>query len=138
MNANARASVITAMLLFAGSLIAKPPEKSRLMNFPTPIVVNGAAVPAGTYRLDWETHANSVTVQLFKGNEFFAGGRGTWVKQGMKYVEDAVLLRVNGDGSRSLSEIRLAGYNKTIVFTDPILELKSSNLTPGGLEKRPD
>jgi len=138
MRTKAKVSALVVMFLFAEVLIAKPPEKSRLMNFPMPIVVNGAAVPAGTYRLDWETHANSVSVQLFKGSEFFAGGQGMWVKQGMKYAQDAVLLRVNGDGSRSLSEIRLAGFNKTIVFTDPILELKSSNLLPATLEKRPD
>jgi hypothetical protein len=138
MQTMAKANGLVVMFLFAGVLIAKPPDKSRLMNFPTPIVVNGAAIPAGTYRLGWETHANSVTVQLFKGSEYFAGSKGKWVKQGMKYAEDAVLLRVNGDGSRSLSEIRLAGYKKTIVFTDPILELKSTNLAPAALEKRPN
>lgn len=129
------AGALIAMFLFAGVLIAKPPSRSRMMNFPSPIVVNGADVPAGTYRLDWETHANSVTVQLFKGSEFFAGGRGRWVKQGMKYAEDAVLLRVNADGSRSLTEIRLAGFSKTILFAEPILNLKASKFPTGTVEK---
>jgi hypothetical protein len=41
------------------------------------------------------------------------------VKNGAKYTEDAVLLRVNSDGTRTLIEIRLAGLAKTIVLVSP-------------------
>jgi hypothetical protein len=47
------------------------------------------------------------------------------VRHGVKYREDAVLLQVNSDGTRSLMEIRLAGSAKTIVLDNqnPILHI---------------
>jgi hypothetical protein len=40
------------------------------------------------------------------------------VKNGARYSEDAALLRVNSDGTRSLIEIRIAGASKAIVFKE--------------------
>lgn len=82
------------------------------------ITLNGAEVPQGTYSLSIDTQGSSVIVTLLKEGKFVASGRGTWVKHGVRYNQDAVLLRVNSDGSRSLVEIRLSGLAKTIVFDD--------------------
>lgn len=113
--------------LMASTLYARP-DNSRLLYFPLPIQVNGAEVPKGIYQLTWETHESSANITLTKDGNFIAGGKGTWVKQGTKYSENAVLLRVNEDGSRSLTEIRLAGSKKTIVFADPTVDVSSSKL----------
>jgi hypothetical protein len=82
------------------------------------ITLNGAEVPQGTYSLSIDTQGSSVIVTLLKEGKFIANGHGVWVKHGVKYNQDAVLLRVNPDGSRSLVEIRLSGFAKTIVFDD--------------------
>jgi hypothetical protein len=82
--------------------------------------MNGLEVPAGTYDLSWESQNSKVRVTLWKDGLFFATAQGTWVKNGAKYPNDAALLRVNSDGSRSLVEIRLAGVKKTIVIENNI------------------
>lgn len=82
------------------------------------VTVGGAAVPRGIYNLTLETKGSSVRASLWKDGAFVATAHGTWVKHGIKYGENAVLLRVNPDGTRSLTEIRLAGSAKTIVIDD--------------------
>ena len=118
---------ILLFLMVAGA--SAGPVKSRLFSISVPIIVNGAEIPAGIYTLECESSESTAFVTFSKDGTFIAGGKGTWVKQGVKYVEDAVLLRVNANGSRSLQEIRLAGSNRTIVFPNPILEL-SANRSP--------
>jgi len=39
-----------------------------------------------------------------------------WVKQGVRYAENAVGYRKNKDGSRTLIEIRFAAMNEALVF----------------------
>ncbi len=91
----------------------------------TAVTMNGAEVPAGIYDLSWESRNSTVRVTLWRGGRFVATAQAKWVKSGVKYQEDAVLLRVNLDGSRSLMEVRIAGMKKTIVLErfDPILQL---------------
>lgn len=80
------------------------------------VTFNGAAVPRGMYSLTVSSNGSSVRATLMKDGVFVATAHGTWVKHGVKYPENAVLLRVNSDGTRSLTEIRLAGSTKTIVL----------------------
>jgi hypothetical protein len=82
------------------------------------ITLNGAEIPPGMYSLALETQGPSVVVALWRGEKFIVNARGTWVKHSVKYAQNAVLLRVNSDGTRSLVEIRLAGMAKTIVLDD--------------------
>ena len=100
-------------------------SNSRPFFLRTAVTMNGAEIPAGIYDLSWESHNSRVRVTLWKDGRFFATAQGTWAKNGVKYTNDAALLRVNSDGSRSLVEIRLAGVKKTIVLEtfEPILQL---------------
>ena len=109
-------------------LIASLPtyaDNSRPFFLRTAATLNGAEVPAGIYQLSWEAHSSTVRVTLSKDGRFIATAQGTWAKHGIKYPDDAALLRVNSDGSRSLVEIRLAGMKRTIVLDDrnPILRV---------------
>jgi hypothetical protein len=89
--------------------------------------MNGAEIPEGMYQLTLESSNSSVRVTLWRDGEFVATARGAWVKGGMKYTENTVLLRVNSDGSRSLIEIRLAGTARTIVLnnSDTVIQLSA-------------
>jgi len=118
------------VLLLMVSFIAGFPayaDNSRPFFLRTAATVNGAEVPAGLYQLSWEAQGSIVRVTLSKDGRFIATAQGAWVKQGVKYTNDAALLRVNSDGSRSLVEIRLGGTKRTIVFSDsdPILRLSA-------------
>ncbi len=114
-----RLVVQTFVILLFVSLPARA-NNSRPFYLRTAVTMNGLEVPAGTYDLSWESQNSKVRVTLWKAGLFFATAQGTWVKNGAKYPNDAALLRVNSDGSRSLVEIRLAGVKKTIVLENNI------------------
>jgi hypothetical protein len=115
-----KAAALTTLILLAASfpILARknPPHP---INLHADVTLNGASVPQGIYDLTWDSHSSAVRVTLWKDGQFIATSAGVWVKNGAKYTEDAVLLRVNRDGSRSLIEIRLAGIAKTIVLDVP-------------------
>ena len=105
------------------------PRKGHMLYFSLPILVNGVQVPAGIYSVSLETQDSVAMVTISKDGKFVAGAKGNWVKQGETFSDNAVLLRVNSDGSRSLVELRLSGTKETIVFSDPIVNVNS--LKPG-------
>lgn len=91
-------------------------SSSRPFFLRTDAVMNGVEIPAGLYELTWEVHNSTVRLNLLKDGKFFATAQGAWVKNGSKYPEDAALLRLNSDGSRSLIEVRLGGTDRAIVL----------------------
>ena len=118
------------ILLIAGTSVwAKkiPPRPFQLRDV---VFLNGAQVPAGTYELTWENHGTTVRVTLSKDGQFFATAPGAWVKNGAKYTEDASLLRVNSDGTKSLIEIRIAGAARAIVFSQTDVAVHYSAMKP--------
>lgn len=104
------------ILLFSTSLVWARKNPPRPFLLQEVVILNGAQVPPGIYQLAWETQGSEVYVTLGKDGQVVAAAHGVWVKNGEKYAEDAALLRVNSDGSKSLIEIRIAGGAKAIVF----------------------
>lgn len=112
------------MIWFVTSFpISARKNPTRFFFLPTPVTVEGAEIPQGMYQLIVESSNSGVRVTWWREGQFVAAASGAWVKSGMKYSENTVLLRVNSDGSRSLIEIRLAGSAKAIVLKniDPII-----------------
>jgi hypothetical protein len=117
-------TALIAFALLAASTSAHP-RKGHMLYFSQPILVNGVNVPAGIYQVSLETHDSAAQVTISKDGKFVAGVTGNWVKQSEKFADNAVLLRVNSDGSRTLVELRLSGTKETIVFADPIINVDS-------------
>lgn len=111
--------VATVVCLAAALALPAKSAPARAFFMPQPVTMEGANIPQGMYQLKVKDGKSNVQVELWKDGRFIASGHGAWVKSGVKYKENAVLLRVNPDGSRSLVEIRLAGVSKTIVLRDP-------------------
>jgi len=118
--------IVPAMaILLLASIPLHAKKNSRPFYLRIAATMNGAEIPAGIYDISWESEKTGVRVTLWKNGQFFATAKGDWVKQGVKHTDDAVVLRVNSDGSRSLVEIRIAGVKKTIVLgtVEPILQI---------------
>src|SRR5579859_4343408 len=115
------ATAAAVLCLLAGVLPALA-KKSPLRPFymPNSVTMNGAEIPQGMYQITVETQRSGVAVELWRDGRFIATARGTWVKSGMKFKDNTILLRVNPDGSRSLIELRLAGAAKSIVLKNPV------------------
>lgn len=110
-------AAFTVVLLLAVSLPLSAKNSSpRLLFLTTPVTMDGAEIPRGIYQLNVESSNSVVRIELRKDGRFIATARGVWVKSGMKFKENTILLRVNPDGSRSLIELRLAGAAKSIVL----------------------
>ena len=123
-----KAAALTTLILLAASFpVQAKKNPGRPFFLTTPMTMNGAEIPEGMYQLTLESGNSSVRVTLWRDDQFVATARGAWVKSGVKYTENTVLLRVNSDGSRSLVEIRLAGTARTIVLnnSDTIIRLSS-------------
>jgi hypothetical protein len=124
---------LTALIGFASIPASAKLIPPRPLFLDRDITVDGAQVPHGAYTLALESHGASVRATLLKEGQFVATAHGTWVRHGIKYTEDAVLLKVNSDGTRSLTEIRLAGSAKTIVIDGPSVIHRIAPI-PGGSE----
>ena len=123
-----RSFILSAAILIAGASAYAKLIPLRPFFLEQGITLNGAEIPHGMYALSLETQGSSVVVTLSKEGKFIANAHGTWVKHGVKYTQNAVLLRVNPDGTRSLVEIRLAGMAKTIMLDDVTQVVR---VTPG-------
>lgn len=111
-------AIIALVWLVTGIAVAAKKMPARPFFLDTAITMGGAEIPHGMYELKLESSDSNVRVTLWREGEFVATARGAWVKSGVKYTENAVLLRVNPDGTRSLIEIRLAGTSRTIILKD--------------------
>jgi hypothetical protein len=121
-----KAGALAVILLAATSVARSKEMPARHFYLQSPVIMDGAEIPAGMYEVVLEVDRSSVRVSLWHFGRFFATARGVWVKSAVKYSEDAFLLRVNSDGTRSLIEIRLAGNAKTIVLGDSSASLRLS------------
>jgi hypothetical protein len=112
------ASLVLLLVLAANVPAWAGKNPARPFYLPNTVTMDGAEVERGMYQLRLETNKSSVRVELWKDGRFIATAHGAWVKSGMKYKDNTILLRVNPDGSRSLIELRLAGVAKTIVLNN--------------------
>ena len=113
---NKKVFLFVLVVFLASNPVLAKKNLPRLFVLPVVVSMNGAKVPAGTYELTCETHGSAARVTLLKDGQFVATAPGAWVKTGIKYPVDEMLLRMNSDGSKSLTEIRIAGTARAIVL----------------------
>jgi len=89
---------------------------TRSFTFPFALTLNGTQVPAGDYTISWESYSPDALVKFALNYDVVATPEAKWVKRDVNYQQNAVAWRQNGDGSRSLIEIRFAGMSRALVF----------------------
>ena len=126
-----KALLLSALtLLISGNPIWAKKNPPRLFLLRDAVTLNRAEIPAGIYELAWETHGSIARVTLRKDGQFVATAPAIWAKNGVRYAEDAAVLRVNSDGTKSLIEIRIAGAARAIVFADQDAPIHYSAMKP--------
>lgn len=110
--------LVALAVLLTGRPVHAQKLKTHNVYLPSPITVNGAQLERGAYQLTMVPSGARVRLEFWKGETFFAAATGSWVSGGRKYPEDALLLRLNADGSRSLIEVRIAGTNKSVAVAN--------------------
>jgi cell division protein FtsN len=92
---------------------------SRDITLRSGLTIDGTPMPAGQCTISWESYVSDASVKFVHDNNVVATAGGKWVKRSVKYPVDAYMYRKNGDGSRTLLEIRFAGMRQALVFGKP-------------------
>jgi len=73
------------------------------------ITVNGTTLPAGSYQLKWEGTGSNVQLNILKGSKVVATTPARLVDLQQSPNQDQAVMKNNGDGSKSLAEVRFGG-----------------------------
>ncbi len=75
-----------------------------------------AEPPAENLVVNWETYSPEVTVNFVKAGDTVAKAEGKWVRKPLPYNYDAIVYKLNANGSRTLIEVWFHGMNRAVVL----------------------
>jgi len=93
-------------MLLATSMFA---ANKASLNTLSAVTVNGTTLPAGDYSLKWEGNGSNVQLNILKGGRVVATTPARLVDLSDPSKTDAAVVKNNGDGSKSLAQIRFEG-----------------------------
>lgn len=83
---------------------------------PRALVAGGKRLPAGYCVISWESYLPDAVVKIDAEQSMGVTLDAKWVRRPVNYTENAVAYQVNGDGTRTLVEIRFSGMPQALVF----------------------
>jgi cell division protein FtsN len=83
---------------------------------PRELLVGGKRLPAGYCVISWESYLPDAVVKIEAERGVGVTLDGKWVRRPVNYTENAVAYQANGDGTRTLVEIRFSGMQQALVF----------------------
>jgi hypothetical protein len=89
---------------------------SRYFALPPGLTLNGASVPAGDCTVSWESYVSNAVVKFEKEHSVVVSVDGKLATRSVWYDRNALVYRINLDGSRNLLEIRPGATNQALVF----------------------
>jgi len=104
-------------LLLATSVFAANKNQGSLSTLNS-VTVNGKSLPAGDYSVKWEGTGSSVQLDILKGKTVVASTPARLVTLDQSSSGDAAVVKDNGDGSKSLAEIRFGGKKYALQISD--------------------
>jgi hypothetical protein len=118
-------------LLLATSVFAAPAHSNKgSLQLMDSVNVSGTTVPAGEYSLKWEGTGSTVQLNILKGSKVVVSTPAHIVDLNQATGSDSAVLKNNGDGSKSLAEIRFGGKKYAIAVGN-----ESANAEMGGSSK---
>jgi hypothetical protein len=108
-------SILSAVLLLACGIpgLAK---NSRTLALDRDAVLNGKALSAGKYVVQWEAHSPQASVEFAQRHKVVLSTEGRLEDRGKKYYSNMVLYDTASDGTSTINEIRFAGSSEVLVF----------------------
>lgn len=74
-----------------------------------PVTINGTQLKPGDYKVQWDGNGPSVDLSITQGKKVIAKVPAHMVNLEVPSQSDAAVVKNNGDGTKSLSEVRLSG-----------------------------
>jgi len=93
------------------------------------IKVNGTTLPAGSYQLKWEGTGSNVQLNILKGSKVVATSPARLVDLQQSPNQDQAVMKNNGDGSKSLAEVRFGGKKYALQVGDEANSAEMSGST---------
>lgn len=104
-------------LVLATSVFAASKNQGSLSTL-NAVTVNGKSLPAGDYSVKWEGTGSNVQVDILKGKAVVASTPARLVPLDQSSSGDAAVVKDNGDGSKSLAEIRFGGRKYSLQLSE--------------------
>jgi hypothetical protein len=82
------------------------------------VTVSGKTLPAGDYSVKWEGTGSNVQLSILQGSKVVASTSARVVDLEQSSNSDSTVLKNNGDGSKSLAEIRFGGKKYALAIGD--------------------
>jgi hypothetical protein len=118
MNLRMQKLLAPAMLLIVLAAISAFAKNGKHVTLNKSVNINGAILSPGSYNVTWSAPGGDPTVSFMKGKQTLASARAKWVDRGTRYPRNAVIYSNEGDGAAHLVEIRFAGMQQALVFSD--------------------
>jgi hypothetical protein len=108
----------SAVLLLA--VVSAFAKNAKTFNVPYAGLLGSARLEAGHYQIAWEEHSPELTVTVASqnGKNVVATAQGKLVERSTKYNQNMVVYNTKPDGTQVISELRIGGSNKAIVFDE--------------------
>ena len=74
-----------------------------------PVTINGTQLKPGDYKVQWDGTGPNVELSITQGKKVIAKVPAHMVNLETPSSNDAAVVKNNGDGTKSLSEVRLSG-----------------------------
>jgi hypothetical protein len=107
--------VLSLGLLLAAGIPAAA-KNSRTINIDHVVLLQGKNLPAGRYKVEWQTHSPEASVQFLRDRKLVVSTDGRVEQRDKISTSDAVVYDTAPDGSVTLLEIRFAGSNKVLLL----------------------
>jgi hypothetical protein len=101
----------------AALAVAASPRQSVTVELLEATALNGTQLSAGTYTFSWTGEGPEVAVTIKKSGKVVAETRGQLVDTGHKANVDAVVVRTNGGGAKTLTKVQFEGRKSALVFS---------------------
>jgi hypothetical protein len=82
------------------------------------VTVSGKSLAAGEYSVKWEGNGPNVELNIFQGKKVVATIPARLIGLDRSAAGNTAVVKRNGDGSRTLSEIRFAGKKYALALGD--------------------
>ena len=115
-----------ALLLATSVFAANVHTYKGSLQLPASVNVSGTTLPAGDYSVKWEG-TGSVQLSILKGGKVVASTSARLVDLDQSSGSNSAVLKNNGDGSKSLSEIRFDGKKYALAIGDESAEMTGSS-----------
>jgi len=80
--------------------------------------LNGKQLKPGEYKVKWERHSTEADVTFLKDKNEVVAVKGKFVDRGSPATANAVVTRLNGDGTETIKELRFQGKSEVLILNE--------------------